>query len=375
MDFDFTKGSFRDTIRNKQAQILLRTKDGTIQETDNFKKLHRLLISYKSENVITDFTAVLIEKSDIEELSDTIKENLFTSLSSHEGMVNNHLQFDKELKIINAERIKISDDNTEARKFFLELSKSNMCVFLISPEKVNYFVDGEESGAIFVSPQALKSYNELKDISKIFEVFNEYRKHLTQRDVYAKFFVPNSGLRAMKACLESGLKDKDKTEEREFLKQYSHLLNNKPEDRFREDLRMFLKQKLKSNMLAKEHVLENFKRLDIFINDDWGELYLIEVKWVGLSIHSTGAKPCTEYKASDINPAAVVQSVNYIKELIETHQKIKIAYLAVFDARAEIMEDTVKLFDKANLTTDNEKYYSRFVKIPDFRVVNSHPSA
>lgn len=117
--------------------------------------------------------------------------------------------------------------------------------------------------------------------------------------------------------------------EEQFIKDHCHLLNNKPEDRLRENLRHFLNMRLKATLLTKEYILANFNRLDIFILDESGtELYLIEVKWVGECISAEGKKISkTSFDETDINPKAVIQSVKYLKQLhYEKQSKPPIKY-------------------------------------------------
>lgn len=367
-EFDFTKDSFKQFLKQKESLIHIRTAEG-IQDTDNFKNLHRTLVSYHSERPIGDFTALMITKIEIESLIEDFRSKLFNELDSQVGVCNNHLLFNRNLEISNFERREIKDNN-DARRYYLELSK-DFCVFLISPKGVHYFVDGNDIGeSVFFTPDTLKSYNELKDITDILEIFNDYRIHLKQQDNYSKFFASNSSKKSLCKHLDSTA---DKKEYAAFLARHTQLLENSPENAFREDLRMYLTRKLKANVLAKEYILENFKRLDIYINDDFGELYLIEVKWVGVSIHANGQLIGTSYNAGHINPKAVEQSVDYIRQLNDEGKNIKLGYLAVFDARKEDLPDTVETFDENNLLSGSQKYYTRFNKIPDFRVINFHP--
>ncbi|SFS30639.1 hypothetical protein [Lutibacter maritimus] len=367
--FNFRTDSFKQFLKDKESQIHIRTESG-IQETDNFKNLHRCIATYHRERPIQDFTAILISKDEISNLITDFSDKLFKTLDENECIINNHLLFDGNLDLIKVERKEIKNNN-DARKYYLELS-CEVCVFLINPKGVHYFVDGKDVGeAIFFTTDALNTYNELKDITKIIEIFDEYRSHLKVKNNYYKFFASKS----TKSSLCKHLIDNPtKKQYEDFNNEHKQLLENKPEDRFRDDLRMYLTKNLKATVLSKEYILENFKRLDIFINDDFGELYLIEVKWVGVSIHSLGQKIGTCYEAKDINPNAVLQTVDYIRQLNNERKNIKLAYLAVFDARNEDLPDTVDVFDEKHLIEDLSKYYPRFKKIPDFKVINQHPS-
>ena len=368
-EFNFKEDSFKQFLKEKESQIYIRT-EGGIQETSVFKNLHRSLVTYQSERPLKDFTAFLISEYDIENLTENYTDKLFSILDSDVCVHHNHLLFDRNLDLIEFERKEVKD-NIFAYKYYLELSK-DLCVFLISTQGVHYFINGKDIGAtIFFTQDALRSYNELRDITKILELFEEYRQHLKDRDTYTKFFVSNSS--KLSLCKHIN-KNPSEKQYKKFLIDYRQLLENKPEDRFREDLRMFLKRNLKANVLSKEYILENFRRLDIFINDDFGELYLIEVKWVGLSIHANGQKFGTPFDSDDINPQAVLQSVDYIRQLFEENKNIKLGYLAVFDARLENSTDTVENFDESILDESLKRFYFKFRKIKDFRVINFNPN-
>ena len=369
IEYNFKSDSFKNFLKNKESEIYKRTEDG-IQETDNFKKIHRCLVTFQKKKPINDYTALLIHEEEVNNITVDYNDKLFSCLDSQEFIINNHLLLDRNFTVENCERKEIKDNN-DARKYYLELSK-DYCVFLINPIGVHYFVNGKDIGeAIFFSSDALNTYNELKDITKICDIFNEYRQHLKNRNNYSKFFVSKSSKSSLCKHLIGHPSDKDYEE---FLKKHKQLLENKPEDGFREDLRMFLRNKLKATVLSKEYILDNFNRIDIFIQDDFGELYLIEVKWVGVSIHQRGQKIGTSYDTKDINPAAVIQTIEYIKQLYEEGKNIKIGYLVVFDARYEESTDTLNDFNESVLEEGLKEFYNRFSKIKDLRVLNIHPN-
>ncbi|WP_281310746.1 hypothetical protein [Flavobacterium flavigenum] len=369
---DDFKENLKALIREKKEQIYKRTGDD-FSENDNFKKLLVVLHSYRNNNIFQkEYKTILIKKIEIENLSTDIAVKVDLCLKGIDAVASNHLVIDRNAYLISSENSTYSN-GTEARKTYLELSK-DYCVFFINPSGIHYFIDGIDVGdTIFFTPQDYDRFSELKDVNKIIEVLDEYRKNLELRDVYRKFFVLNTGKRALHQHLAKGSATEKSYED--FLLKNQQLLNNVPEDIFREDLRLFLKTKLNAKVLGKELVLENFKRLDIFIYDEYGDLYFLEVKWVGISIHRTGQKITTEYTASDINPNAVIQTLGYLKELNEKKERIKMGYLAVFDARKNNVTatDTVAHFDDSVLAVDLQPYYRRFFKIPDFKVINKHP--
>lgn len=364
------KESLKALIREKKEQIYKRTKDD-FSETDNFNKLLVILHSYRNGNVFkNEHKTIFIKKEEIENLEDDISTKIDSCLKNIDAVASNHLIIDRNANLINSDNTTYSS-GTEARRTYLELSK-DYCIFYINPSGIHYFIDGIEVGdTIFFTPQEYDRFSELKDVNRIIEVLEEYRINIQIRDVYRKFFVLNSGKRALHQHLVKGTATKESYEE--FLSENKQLLNNVPEDIFREDLRLFLKNKLNAKVLGKELVLENFKRLDIFIYDEYGDLYFLEVKWVGVSIHKYGQKIGTSYGETDINPNAVIQTLKYLKELNEKKERIKMGYLAVFDAREDIkLPDTVAFFDETSLPADLQPYYRRFFKIPDLKVTNTH---
>lgn len=363
--------SLKSIIRAKQAYIERKTSNG-IQESESFKAFYSGLTSYLSSRVRKEYKTIFITKEELSEIDkDNFYENLKESLDSDDGQFSNFLYLNRLMKITKHEKEYNLSETAKARALYQELSKDSI-IFVLSPQNViNYFIDGEEFGdGIFLTLSDYKAYQELKPISEINSVFNEYRKKLEERPTYSKFFISKSHLMSLKEDINSNLDDK------EFIESYCHVLNNKPEDSFREDLREFLSKNLKAKLLPKEYILQNFKRLDIFILDESGfNMYFIEVKWVGTSIHYKGKKIGTSYDAENINPAAFKQSISYIKQLSEQVENIKLGYLVVFDAREDqCLEDTGKDIDYNILDTDCKRFYNQFRKINDFKVKNTHPS-
>ncbi len=372
MDFG---ADFKNLIKEKELTIKRRTASG-INENFHFKRVQAMLGSYLDArpSVGNSFYAVIIENSDILNLNKEVKDNLFDAIDNCIREAHNHLILDKDLRKVHSEK-KSFESSGIARQTYTEISKGNS-VFLLSSQGagIHVFAEGLDKGDfVFFTTTELVQYKELKDITQIKKLFEEYRKRLNQRDTYSKFFAPNSLKRALYS--KKSEQQKEKIQEDVFLDKYKHLLNNSPEDRFREDLRVFLDERMKHNVfISKEHILENFERIDIFINDDYGDLYLIEVKWVGVSIHASGTKVGTPMRPSQINPSAIIQTLNYLIELEETGRNIKLGYLVVFDARKKDSNDTVSTFDTTDFSERQKIFLNRYEKIKDFRVINHHPN-
>lgn len=345
MELNFKNNyNFQNILKQKKEEILRRAASD-IQDSSKFKQLHSSFVSYLKSNAFSDFKAVLISKEAIESLPEEFYTQLESVLNSDDGILCNYLVLNNQLSIIDKARDnKYNSDSNEARKLYIELSKDYV-VFLLQPdETVSFFIDGNDFiEGIFLSLKDMKSYTAKKDISKITDLFSEYQAYIADRNVYSNFFISKSHLKSLKKDLNSMVG------EEQFIKDHCHLLNNKPEDRLRENLRHFLNMRLKATLLTKEYILANFNRLDIFILDESGtELYLIEVKWVGECISAEGKKISkTSFDETDINPKAVIQSVKYLKQLHYEKQNIKLGFLVVFDARKnQELADTVATFNE-----------------------------
>lgn len=373
MAFNFKDNkAFTDILKQKQADIQRRTSAG-ILESDNFKQLHSSLTTFLQKNSFRDFKTILITKEELEFLPEYYYEKLEQSINSDLGVSNNIICIDRELNIILRERnFNIISNSNDVRILLRDLSKEFL-VFHLQPEaRLSIFIDGDDYvEGLFLTPDDWNAYMAKKTVDELPSLLESYRIHLRTRSTYNKFFIAKSHLKSLYRDLKSQL-----TENR-FEEQYKHLLQNKPEDRFREDLRHFLSNHLRAKLHTKEYILEDFKRLDIMIIDESGyNLYFIEVKWVGECVNAEGKKiSSTAYDSKDINPAAIIQSVKYIKQLDLEGKNIKRGYLVVFDARKDqTQKDTVESFDEFSLEEEYKIHYKKFKKIDDFKVVNTHPS-
>lgn len=360
---------FKALLAEKRQEIYQLTKDG-VQETPQFKKIKSLLLEARRKKPESDFRYVLISKQDILSLCENASEKILDLFSSYEFLTNRIIYIDSQLKILNSSNDSFPEKNNDARRYFAKVATKDIVGFLIAPDAtLHYFIDEKEYGdGVFYTAEARKGYEELKTIEHLEEVLNEYRVSLQQQDSYLKFFVTKAALRAFHQIVSPD------TDEKTFLADNSQLLNNKPEELFREDLRNYIRKHMKI-VVSREVMLENLDRLDIELTDEAGrDLYLIEIKWVGKSINAYGNGYGVEYGATPrINPNAVRQVVGYIDELLKDHQNIKIGYLAVFDARKDDMPDTCTGVTDELVSENIKQHFERFKKIPDFRVRNINP--
>lgn len=363
--------TFKQLLDEKKEDILQRANDG-VQETNPFQRLISLLAECRRKNKETDFRLVIISKSDLSKLSSDAEVKTANLFKNNIFLTNRIVHVNSDLSIIESNNDQFPANNNDARRLFASLSETNgeWVVFHIAPNAtINYFIDGKEYGpGVFYTLEEQNKYEQLRTIEHLQEVLDEYRISLTHQDRYLKFFVTKAGLRALHKLSQSA------ESQDAFVNSHKHMLNNKPEYLFQEDMRNYIVQHMRV-VVSREVVLEDFDRLDIEMTDEGGrELYFIEVKWVGESINANGEQIGTEYKASPrIKPDAVRQVVGYIAELLKERKNIKIGYLAVFDARKDDLQDTGEGITEADVSEELREYYPRFFKLKDFRVKNENP--
>lgn len=362
--------AFKRLLDERKEDIQQLTNDG-VQETNQFKRLSSLLATCRHTIDESDFRLILISKDDLLKLFDDAHSRVINLFNDSRFLTNRTVYVDASLTILNCNNDSFPEENNEARRFFASLTEDNdLVAFHVAPNAtINYFIKGKDFGdGIFYTRDALNRYEELKTIDKLSEVLDDYRISLRHQNTYLKFFVPKSSLRAL-----HDIKAPDE-DSRRFIENHKHLLNNKPEELFREDIRNYIKQHMKVHV-TREVTLENLDRLDIELTDEKGnDMYFIEIKWVGESINADGNDFATEYKASPrIKPDAVQQVVGYINELLLDKQNVKQGFLAVFDARKEDLPDTGTEINENDVSPELRKYFPRFKKLNDFRVKNINP--
>ncbi len=360
---------FKGYLAGKKQDIYQRTNDG-VQETEPFQRLLSILAQCRRKVEEQDFRLILISKEDLSKLCADADIKAMTLFRHATFLTNRTVLVDSELKIQNNNNDPFPDGDNDARHYFASLATDDMVVFHVAPNAtVNFFIDGNDYGdGIFYTRDTLTRYEELRTIEQIKEVLDDYRIKLTLRDTYLKFFVTKAGLRALRTLTSPSVN------ERTFLENNKHLLNNKPEELFREDIRNYIKEHMKI-IVTREVTMENLDRLDIELTDEEGkDLYFIEIKWVGESIGPNGDKIVTKFNAQPrINPDAVRQVISYIDELLKEDKNVKLGYLAVFDARKDDLEDTGTGISEDDVPENLRQHFHRFVKLPDFRVKNINP--
>lgn len=362
---------FKRLLDEKKQDIVQRTSDG-VQETAQFQRLRSLLSETRRKNAERDYRLVIISKADVASLCTDAEIKIAELFKNASFLTNRTVYVDADLSILNFNNDPFPAENNEARRFFASLSntKDAWVVFHVSPNStINYFIDGKDYGdGVFYTLDAQNSYEERKTIESLQEVLDDYRINLTHQDTYLKFFVTKAGLCALHSLTKS-------TENIDtFVANNKHVLNNKPEYLFQNDIRNYIQQHMRV-VVSREVMLEDLDRLDIELTDEDGkDLYFIEIKWLGESINAQGNDVSTKYNATPrIKPDAVKQVVGYINELLIEKKNIKIGYLAVFDARKDDLPDSGTGISEEDLPENLREHYPRFIKLQDFRVKNENP--
>ena len=369
MDFNFEKKDFKDLLKSKEYLIINQATNNII-ESNEYKILFGNIRTLTKDNAFRGSKVILIKETLLPSITTIDNDSINKLFSNATFATSDIIEINSDFEIIDFIRERLPYSNNEARKLFIKLSQEGYLVFHLIDIYINTFITGQEfPESNFLSLEEKNKVLEKKDISQLNDVIESYRERLKDQPVYCKFFIS-------KSHLTSYHKDISSTEDlNKFIKSNANILNNKCEDKFREDLRVFLKDNLIVNVIVKEYILESKKRLDIFLVDEYGvNFYLIEVKWVGESINSEGKAVSTTYNEKDINPKAVTQTLKYLEELDNKGENIVRAYLVVFDARKEELGDTVENFDISKLDAIQQKHYRKFEKIKDLRVKNFHPS-
>ncbi len=346
---------FLKLISDKKNTILQRTADG-VTNTDSFRKLRLILESFKSCSPIPVF-CILIEEEHLYNLNfDKIKSNLRGSISQ-KLQTENHIIVDNEFNALESYTL-YSKDSSEAQRTYIKTSQNRICVLFISEAGIHYFFDGHSEGnTIFFTEYDIKTYYRKKDISEIFDVLKEYKERLKQQHVYSKFFVHKTSL--IRIFREENYIDN------------KNLLRNKPEQIFRDDLRAFLSDKIRATFnISKEYQLDSNKRIDINTEDDVGNYYFLEIKWMGISINPADTAPQTSYGENHIKKG-VSQTLKYIKELKDSKKTVKLGCLTVFDARDS--KDEIKFEPYDYIENGLDEHLPNFRPVADLYITNEKP--
>ena len=339
------------------------------EEVSNIVKQSKL-------NVECDQNYNLLHKKFLQELWDNQKNHqiLFSiaispdSLSSlnFENLQNNLSKLTKHIAITNfikidncgnvVETINLEGDTNNIKSEIYKFSMSDY-VFFFGEEGITRFINGTpyEDVNIFYSRSDRMKYKEKKDISKIHEVIDNYSsQYLTQQVNYMCLLADNATLRQ----IDEGYVRRN-------------ILKNRPEQFMRDQLCQYLTENMRYTFTTEPELGQTKKELDIYF-DVSGELYFIEIKWLGISINNKGTGLSTEYTDSRAREG-VIQTLEYIKELLNTSEKsLRQGYLLIYDARDEKKEVDFQKY--SFIREDLKSYFKYFSILGILPLVKRHPA-
>jgi len=236
MDWNLEKLS---AIIAQNEEAIHKTTENKIIECANYKRLCALLVSARQQyKESVRFKVVAISEDDLLKLSENVEvDKLFVE----EYLDQTSFIIDANINIHVLPISKIPSANEDARAQFTTLSKSGLVVLEICPDgRINSFVRGEVfPQTIFYSAEEYSKFSyELRPIDDIEDILEEYRRALNERYWNSKFFIPKASLNSLRLAMKSN------EEEIPFKESHIQLLINAPEDSFRQDLLVFLRNRL-----------------------------------------------------------------------------------------------------------------------------------
>ncbi|RZK27060.1 MAG: hypothetical protein EOO43_00825 [Flavobacterium sp.] len=349
----FKKDELLRVIASKRDIIKTRT-DDNISSTDDFKRLTSILVSFAEKHNVNAF-AIHVKENDLKDLNfDAIQLSLDKILDQLK--VNNFFLLDRAFNI-ESSSLYNPGNSVEARETFKQSSYNNHCVITVVKGICSVFVDGiEMTNATFLAEADFKKWIEKKDISQIFEVLEEYKLYIKNRTNYYKFF-------AEKPILVRLFGDN--------FYDFRNTLRNKPENILRNDLRNFLQERINRTLnFSREVLLDSTKRLDINTEDELGNYYFLEIKWVGKSLNSDATKADFGFENSRAQEG-LLQTLEYIEEMTNANKTVKLGCLVIFDARIIKQPFT---YDWDQIDVRLHKYKRFYSVVDDLHLENTHPS-
>lgn len=248
----------------------------------------------------------------------------------------------------------LEGDSASIRKCLERYSEQDY-LFFFGEQGITRYINGRavEEENYFYSRSDRMRYREKKDISKIQEVMDDYaREYVTKQVNYMCFFADNS-------CLSQI--------DKELINR--NILKNRPEHYMRDQLCQYLTDNMRYTFTIEPELEQSKRELDIYF-DVSGELYFIEIKWVGCSLNDKGTDISTTYTDKRVREG-VIQTLEYIQELMNSWEKsLRHGYLVVYDARDDKKDELCyKDYDsyvkQANPSLMSYlKYYSMLKIIP-----------
>lgn len=238
----------------------------------------------------------------------------------------------------------------------ITLSKDSHITFFFGTHGIDVCIDGErlQRVNVFYSEEDSRRFREKYTLAEIEDIFAAYQHELSDPSNYGLFFTDLTAINRINP------------------NHHKQILRNSPEKHFRDHLLKYLNQNTQ-HTFYKEIELQTTKReTDLFT--EWeGRKYMIEIKWLGMSIKKDGSA-FTQAMSETAARKGVTQSLEYIQELVEKMRiNLKCGYLLVFDARERRQAIDYQGF--TFIPSALQAYYKHhFQLLPKLNVVNIHPA-
>lgn len=341
-----------------QISEIVQNSQNAIEDNENYQLLLRgSLYPLWEERVNKQASFCLCISDEDLRIIDFSKVTLNLSAVNAAVLSNNIIRINSEGQIVE-KRYQESDTTRDAKSYLTELSK-DYYVFFFGEDGITRYANGcvLEDNNIFYTRNDRMRYMQKKDISHIEEVICEYRdSYLTQQVNYTAFLADNPTIRQV-----DGSKANVKR----------NILKNKPEHFMRDQLRQYLTDHMQYTFTIEPELGQSKRELDIYF-DVKGELYFIEIKWLGQSINDQGTGYTEPYGLPRAK-AGVIQSLEYIEELVNTSEtSLRCGYLAVYDCRDR--KTTIDTTDFSFVKPELQKYIQLFSFLPIITVQKTHPA-
>lgn len=319
------------SISNELVDEILAAKQNENKNQAVLENLHRRILDdfWKSQLNKRNLFTISISY----EMFDNIQLSVFPDkLKLLNGIIreNNYIQINENCDVIESKRI---NGNTQEIKTKLEAESLNKYVFFFGEEGITLFQNGKaiQDNNFFYSQEDRIRFSKKRDISQLETVLDEYStQYITQQVNYMCVLADNPTLCQIDPELVP-----------------RNILKNKPEHYMRDQLCQYLTDHMQYNFYVEVELSQSKKRNDIFF-DVRGELYFIEIKWIGVSINDKGTGLSTYYGENRVRDG-VEQTLEYIKELLNTSEKsLRTGYLLVYDARDDKSEINLQDYEFVN---------------------------
>lgn len=344
-----------DMFSYEQVSRIIEAQKEAIENDKNYQLLFKRFLNniWDKQYNHTILFAIAILPEDVDNLQfEDLENNLNESIKS--TSVANLIKIDSLGKLIDKQYLEGTNGviKEQLRKISLD-----HYVFFFGAEGITRFISGRalDEENIFYSRKDQMAYSKKKDIAHIDEVMEEYTNDFVKQQVnYMAFFADNPTLKQIDASLVK-----------------RNILKNKPEHFMRDQLILFLSANMRYTFTREPELGQSKRELDIYF-DVSGELYFIEIKWLGVSINDEGSGISTEFTDSRAR-SGVVQTLEYIQEMMNSTEKgLRHGYLVIYDARDNKKDIN---FQKYTFVREELKNYMDYFSILKIIPLNkTHPA-